>query len=186
MSVFPDGTFDRIMKKVRINPNTNCWEFTGTKQSKLGYGSIYFKRHDGRNAHMVVHRAMWILMHGERPDSREFVCHKCDNPPCCNPAHLFLGSLADNNKDMAAKGRYNHQKRTHCVHGHEFTPENTYRPPLRPNRRHCLACDSIRRTLTPEQRAARKVYDGSVRRKDRKKLYRELEQRIAPQPAEPK
>lgn len=172
MSVFPEGTLERMMKRVRVNPQTNCWEYTGSKQGKLGYGSVYIS--GLKSKHMVAHRAMWVLVHGIRPDRSQFVCHRCDNPVCCNPGHLFLGTLADNNRDMASKGRYNHQKRTHCIHGHEFTPENTYRPPGRPNRRICLACDRERKSMTPEQLAARKIYDGSVRRADRKKLYREL------------
>src|SRR5688572_13301898 len=114
MSILPPTTFDRMMRKVRINLENGCWEYTGCKQGKLGYGSVYLGQRDGKNWQMVAHRAMWILLHNSRPERTQFVCHKCDNPVCCNPAHLFLGSLADNNKDMASKGRYNHQKRTHC------------------------------------------------------------------------
>lgn len=187
MSVLPPTTFDRLMRKVRINLDNGCWEFTGARQGKLGYGSVYLGQRDGNNWFMVTHRAMWILVHGKRPERHEFVCHRCDNPLCCNPGHLFLGTLADNNKDMASKGRYNHQRRTHCIHGHEFTPENTYTPPGRPNKRVCIACDKIRKSMTPEERAQRKIYDGSVRRADRKKLYRELAEKrgASPQKAEP-
>lgn len=169
---------ERVMEKVQIADKTGCWIFTGTK-SHFGYGSIWIKGGSFRAAH----RVMWEHANGRKLTRWEFVCHKCDNPPCCNPAHLFLGTLADNNKDMATKGRYNHQQRTHCIHGHAFTPENTYRPPGRPNRRHCITCDDLRKKMTPEERQQYKVYDGGVRRGERKKGTTPKQ---VPQPAESK
>lgn len=75
-----------------------CWPWTGFRQPK-GYGRLSWNGH-GRAAH----RLAWELTHGPIPDGLH-ACHTCDNPPCCNPTHLFLGTIADNNGDALAKGR---------------------------------------------------------------------------------
>lgn len=167
MADFPAGLLEKVMTRVHIAEQTGCWEYTGSKQSKLGYGSVYIKQRNGKNWQMVAHRLMWILRHGRVPDRTEFVCHKCDNPPCCNPDHMFLGSLADNNKDMASKGRYNHQKKTHCPHGHEFTLENIYRAPSRPNKRACRSCMRDRNRLEWHINPQRRERQNALRRQRR-------------------
>lgn len=75
-----------------------CWEFMGGKTHD-GYGRYRV----GKEIQMA-HRISWIELVGPIPNDM-FVLHKCDNPSCCNPAHLFLGTHDDNMKDMIEKGR---------------------------------------------------------------------------------
>lgn len=77
-----------------------CWPWTAKSKHKAGYGVISV---DGKRN--VSHRVAWELARGEIPPGMH-VCHKCDNPPCCNPSHYFLGTPADNVLDMVDKGRH--------------------------------------------------------------------------------
>src|SRR5580704_5089112 len=76
-----------------------CWEWAGSRHPRRGYGQV---TNDGKTA--KAHRVMWRLTYGAIPDGLH-VLHRCDNPPCINPAHLFLGTNADNVADRVRKGR---------------------------------------------------------------------------------
>lgn len=82
-----------------------CWEWTAGRLP-LGYGVIHVTLAPGERRTLKAHRVAWELHNGPIPEGL-VVCHRCDNPPCCNPAHLFVGTLSDNAKDAAAKGRFN-------------------------------------------------------------------------------
>lgn len=85
----------------RLRADGDCLVWSGACRNK-GYGVI---RAGGKGSSIVaVHRLAYELWVGPIPDGL-FVLHRCDNPPCCNPAHLFLGTHADNMRDMVAKGR---------------------------------------------------------------------------------
>ena len=79
-----------------------CWEWQGAR-SPAGYGRITIRRADGRIA-LRTHRYAYELTYGPIADGM-FICHRCDNPPCCNPAHLFAAPPAGNTADGRSKGR---------------------------------------------------------------------------------
>lgn len=115
---------DRFWSKVAKAGANDCWPWLGSQQKPMGYG--HWTWWDGeRGRSTTAHRKAWQLTNGPIPEGM-MVLHSCDNPPCCNPAHLWLGTHADNMADKVAKGRQSRLGRpvaTHCKHGHEFTPE---------------------------------------------------------------
>lgn len=80
-------------------PNSGCWLWIGGVASK-GYGRFNI----GNREQVQAHRFSWELHYGKIPDGL-WALHRCDNPPCVNPEHLFLGTCRDNHQDMIQKGR---------------------------------------------------------------------------------
>lgn len=87
----------RLMRKTEAAGD--CLVYTGGAGNRSGHRTISFQ---GRTR--LVHRVTWLITHGPIPDGL-CVLHRCDNPPCVNVTHLFLGTVGDNNADRDAKGR---------------------------------------------------------------------------------
>lgn len=92
----------RFLSKIKINPITNCWEWQGNK-NKQGYGFF-----TSNSKAVTAHRYAYRYYKGEI--TLRSVCHHCDNPTCCNPDHLFLGTQSDNVIDSIKKGRWRKPK----------------------------------------------------------------------------
>lgn len=103
-----------------------CWPWIGARNSQ-GYGIIQqwnYDTHPRSAIRVAAHRLSWELHRGPIPDGL-FVCHSCDNPPCVNPAHLFVGTHQDNMDDRTRKGRQ----------GLKLHPERASRGESRPGAR---------------------------------------------------
>lgn len=96
--VYPSAE-ERFWAKVDKRGPDDCWEWTASCHD-YGYGQFWTGEE-----RISAHRFSYVLVHGEIADGA-FICHTCDNPPCCNPAHLFAGQPKDNTKDMMEKGRH--------------------------------------------------------------------------------
>lgn len=98
---YTEKDIQRFWSKVAITANPDkCWEWTRALATG-GYGSFY-DRNIGRNA--IASRVAWEMTYGEIPPGMKAL-HKCDNPCCCNPNHIFIGTQKDNMQDMVRKGR---------------------------------------------------------------------------------
>lgn len=94
---------ERLKSMATVNPKSGCWEWQGSKRN--GYGrTIVGSRKDGTRKSVAAHRIAYEVWKGEIPEGYE-VCHKCDNPSCINPDHLFVGTRQDNIDDRERKGR---------------------------------------------------------------------------------
>ena len=148
----------------KINKTDSCWIWTGSRNSK-GYGLF-----QANKQRFVASRFAYQSWIGEIPEGL-LVCHKCDNPPCVNPDHLFVDTAHGNSMDMFAKDRQGKSSRpqTHCRRGHEFAVlgVKTQMKKGKVNRT-CHECAKIRdksRLTDPVEREKRRNYQREYQRK---------------------
>jgi hypothetical protein len=136
----------RYWSRISFTPH-GCWEWVGPLPSR-GYPMFSVG-----NKKTFVHRWAFEQTWGEIPTGK-VVMHICDNPACVRPAHLRVGTQAENLADMWKKGRGPKPKhRTHCKNGHELIPENLIRS--LPRQRACRLCGNAAQLRFSARRRAR-------------------------------
>lgn len=108
-----------LLERYKVDPATGCWNWTGPI-TWCGYG-----RHPVNRKSVRAHRMFYEWHVGPIPKGLQ-IDHLCKNTVCVNPAHLEAVTAWENTMRSNARGAINARK-THCIHGHEFTPDNTYR-----------------------------------------------------------
>lgn len=132
----PARVSERAQRRIVCDVATRCWLWTGSVNTS-GYGIITFP-YEGRVHGGLVHRVMWEARYGSVPDELDHICRV---RLCCNPAHLQETTRRSNNLGSNSISSRNARK-TVCVNGHPFTPDNTYRVPT--GGRGCRACGAAR------------------------------------------
>jgi hypothetical protein len=146
---------ERFWLHVPEDRSHGCWEWRGTRRAG-GYGRLMTTK----PGTMAAHRASWIIHNGPIPHGM-VICHRCDNPPCVNPAHLFLGTQIDNIADMVSKGRQRSLTGT-AVATSKFSEEEIQR--LRDMASTGLSFSAIARETGVSKAHVRRVVRGQSRR----------------------
>ena len=103
--LIPERLVERFLSYIDIKDDVSaCWLWTAARDRK-GYGKYSYPRKADTDKQVAAHRAAYVIASGETIVSTQYVCHECDNPPCCNPAHLYIGNARTNMRDRDQKGR---------------------------------------------------------------------------------
>lgn len=102
MLIPPADYAPKFWARVAVGSSDTCWPWLGKDITTHGYGRCHYAGHS-----VIASRVAFYLATGTNPTGM-CVCHHCDNPICCNPSHLFLGTQSDNVRDSIRKGRQRH------------------------------------------------------------------------------
>lgn len=142
---------ERFWSKVDRRSPSECWLWKSTTTPN-GYGRFW----DGKRQ-VYAHRLSWEMANG-KPLGNLLGCHRCDNPRCVNPSHIFPGTPSENIRDAVEKGRFIgwQAAKTHCPKGHPFSGDNLRI--VKGGQRRCKAChNDYRRVWQRNMRAKRRA-----------------------------
>lgn len=132
---------ERFFSKIKVNIITNCWEWTASI-NKSGYGKFHII-----NSDYFAHRVSYSLFKNDLTTDL-VIDHICRNRKCVNPDHLRVVDVYINITENSLSGAAKNKIKTHCLRGHEFTPENTIRyKKLGRNCRSCRTCFYTKRRI---------------------------------------
>ncbi len=132
-----DSIKRRFLSRVKKTPT--CWLWTGSLRGHTRNGISYWYGQMWVNGRQIgAHRVSYEVFKKVNP-GKFFVCHKCDNPQCVKPGHLFLGTNSDNILDAVKKGRNPNANKKKCKNGHLFKGRNLVF--LSNGQRRCRACN---------------------------------------------
>jgi len=117
-------TEERFWSHVDRRGPDECWPWIGSSFNNKGYGRLPERQGPGVRKSLLAHRLAYQFSTTEPIPKSRCVLHRCDYRKCCNPRHLFLGSIKDNNQDMWAKGRGKAPRKEICKRGHRLEGDN--------------------------------------------------------------
>ena len=138
-----DQEIEHFWYRVDVGGLDSCWEWS-LARDKDGYGKWGIRR-DGKAVSVRCNRIALQIKLGRPLPPEAKALHTCDNPPCCNPDHLYEGSQYDNEEDKVLRGRHANLIKAECAKGHPYEGMNIYaRPARHGTMRDCQACRRTR------------------------------------------